>query len=197
MALCSYDEAFTIPTEKAAEISLRTMQILIHEMGICDTVDPLGGSYYVETLTNKLEEAIQQQMTEVDAQGGIVGAIASGEIQKTISRQAYEREKAIQQGDIPKVGVNCYRKEEETKTIKFHPYNEEDAKKQIDKLNKVKNERDSQRVKGCLEKIKKDAQDNINLMPSVIEAVNGYATVGEITRALKDVYGEYQEPIYF
>ncbi|GAF76755.1 unnamed protein product, partial [marine sediment metagenome] len=91
MALCSYDEAYTIPTEKAARISLRTMQILIEEMGLCDTVDPLAGSYYVETLTNQMEERIRGAMDELDAQGGIVPAIAEGRIQNAISRQAYER----------------------------------------------------------------------------------------------------------
>ncbi|MEE9168407.1 MAG: methylmalonyl-CoA mutase family protein [bacterium] len=197
MALCSYDEAYTIPTEKAAEISLRTMQILIHEMGICDTVDPLGGSYYLETLTNQMERAIIQKMDEVDARGGIVKAIASGEIQETISHQAYEREKAIQEGRTLKVGVNCYRKEEEAKTVEFHPYNEENSQKQIARLNAVKNERNFRTVQKCLEQIKKDTKENVNLMPSVIEAVKAYATVGEITKALKDVYGEYEEPIYF
>jgi len=197
MALCSYDEAFTIPTEKAAEISLRTMQILIHEMGICDTVDPLGGSYYIETLSNKMEDVIKREMAEVDAKGGIVKAISSGTIQEAISRQAYQRELAIQKGEIKKVGVNVYRKEEEAKTVEFHPYNEENAKKQIDRLQKVKNERNSSEVERYLDRIKQDAQDNLNLMPSVIEAVRAYATVGEITQTLKDVYGEYQEPIYF
>jgi methylmalonyl-CoA mutase N-terminal domain/subunit len=197
MALCSYDEAFTIPTEKAAEISLRTMQILIHEMGICDTVDPLGGSYYIETLSNQMEEAIVKCMEEIDAKGGIVKTIASGAVQEAISRQAYKRESAIQNGTIPKVGVNCFRKEEEEKTIEFHPYDEENASKQIDNLNKVKSERNSVDVEKCLAKVKTDADKNLNLMPSIIEAVKAYATVGEITQALKDVYGEYDEPIYF
>ena len=197
MALCSYDEAFTIPTEKAAEISLRTMQILIHEMGICDTVDPLGGSYYIETLTNQMESAIKKAMEEVNAKGGIVKAVASGEIQKTVSQQAYEREKAIQEGSIPKVGVNCFKKDEETKTVEFHPYNEDNARKQIARLNKIKKRRNSQKVEKCLERIKKDAKEKINLMPSVIEAVKAYSTVGEITKTLKDIYGEYKEPIYF
>ena len=197
MALCSYDEAFTIPTEKAAEISLRTMQILIHEMGICDTVDPLGGSYYIETLSNQMEDAISQQMKQIEQMGGIVGAIASGKIQESISRQAYAREMAIQKGEIPKVGVNIYRKEEEAKTVEFHPYDEENAKKQVDNLQRVRRERDSAEVERCLDRIKQDAHDNLNLMPSVIEAVKAYATVGEITQTLKDVYGEYQEPIYF
>jgi len=197
MALCSYDEAYTIPTEKAAEISLRTMQILIEEMGICDTVDPLSGSYFVETLTNQMEEAIKQKINDVDEKEGIVEAIASGKIQKTISLQAFEREKAIQEKKILKVGVNCYRKEEETRTVEFHPYNEGNAAKQVKKLKKIKKERDSKKVLSYLEKIKRDAKENINLMPSVIEAVKAYATVGEITKTLKDVYGEYKEPIYF
>ena len=197
MALCSYDEAYTIPTEKAAEISLRTMQILIEEMGICDTVDPLGGSYYVETLTNQMEEAIKQQINDIDEKEGIVEAIASGKIQKIISLQAFEKEKAIQDGKILKVGVNCYRKDEETRTVEFHPYNEGNAAKQVKKLKKIKKERDSKKVLNCLEKIKRDANENINLMPSVIEAVKAYATVGEITKTLKNVYGEYNEPIYF
>ena len=197
MALCSYDEAYTIPTEKAAEISLRTMQILIHEMGICDTVDPLGGSYYVETLSNHFEAAIVKEMAKVEAKGGIVKAIASGEIQKAISRQAYRRELAIQKGGIKKVGVNIFRKEEEAKTVEFHPYNEDNARRQIANLNMMKSQRDSADVQKCLNRIKDDAEKDMNLMPAVIEAVKAYATVGEITQALKEVYGEYQEPVYF
>ena len=96
MALCSYDEAYTIPSEKAARISLRTMQILIEEMGLCDTVDPLAGSYYVETLTNQMEERIRATMAEVDAEGGIVRAIAEGRIQSAVSRQAFEKLKKLE-----------------------------------------------------------------------------------------------------
>ena len=197
MALCSYDEAYTIPTEKAAEISLRTMQILIHEMGICDTVDPLGGSYYIETLTNQMEEAISRQMVEVDAAGGIVNAIAKGKIQESISRQAYQREAAIQRGETLKVGVNCFKKEEEVRTIEFHPYNEQNQAKQIERLSRAKSERDPVKVTACLEKIRQDAAQNLNLMPAIIAAVKEFATVGEITQTLKDIYGEYEEPIYF
>ena len=197
MALCSYDEAYTIPTEKAAEISLRTMQILIHEMGICDTVDPLGGSYYVETLSNQMEEVIVREMEKVDAEGGIVDGITRGDVQKRISRQAYERELAIQKGGLKKVGVNIYRKEEESRTVAFHPYSEENAVRQIERLRKIKAERDSSRVSRALERVRRDATSNLNLMPAVIEAVKAYATVGEITATLKEVYGEYQEPVYF
>ncbi|MDP8286120.1 MAG: methylmalonyl-CoA mutase family protein, partial [Candidatus Electryonea clarkiae] len=159
--------------------------------------DPLGGSYYIETLSNQLEDAIIKQMEEVDEDGGIVEAIASGKIQEKISRQAYKRESAIQQGDVPKVGVNIFRKEEETRTVEFHPYNKENARKQLENLDKVKTKRDSTEVEKCLAQIKTDAENNLNLMPSIIDAVKVYATVGEITQTLKDVYGEYQEPIYF
>ncbi len=197
MALCSYDEAYTIPTEKAAAISLRTMQILTHEMGICDTVDPLGGSYYVESLTNQMESLIRRQMEDVDARGGIVKLIASADIQKSISQQAYERQKAIREGRVPKVGVNCYREEEEPRTVQFHPYNEGNARKQIARLKATRESRDPVRVDSAVERVRKNAANNRNVMPSVIEAVKAYATVGEITRALKDVYGEYEEPIYF
>ncbi len=197
MALCSYDEAYTIPTEKAAEISLRTMQIMIHEMGICDTPDPLGGSYYIETLTNQLEDAIAQQMEEVDRNGGILQAIASGAMQEAVSKQAYLREKAIQTGEIKKVGVNIYRTEENARSVAFHTYNEDDARIQIERLKQVKASRDAAEVERCLLRIRQDAEADRNLMPAVIEAVKAYATVGEITQTLKDVYGEYQEPIYF
>ncbi|MBM2816708.1 MAG: heterodimeric methylmalonyl-CoA mutase, large subunit IaaH [Ignavibacteria bacterium] len=197
MALCSYDEAYTIPTEKAAEISLRTMQILLYEMGICDTVDPLGGSYYIETMTTEMEQAIIAQMKEVDAQGDIIKAIAAGKIQEAISKQAYIREKAIQDGHIKKVGLNCFKKEEEVRTVEFHPYNEENASNQIEKLIKIKSERDSAKVAKCLSQIKQDAKEGKNLMYAIVDAVEAYSTVGEITTALKSVYGEYQEKIYF
>lgn len=197
MALCSYDEAYTIPTEKSAEISLRTMQIMIHEMGICDTVDPLGGSYYVEALTDRFEKEIKEEMKKVDDWGGIVNAVATGKVQESVSHQAYEREKAIQEGNVPKVGVNMFTREEDPKPVDFHPYNEEAANKQIAKLKKIKEERNNELVREKLEAIRKAAKADENLMPSIIEAVKEYATVGEITQVLKDEYGEFEEPIFF
>ena len=197
MALCSYDEAYTIPTEKAAEISLRTMQILIHEMGICDTVDPLGGSYYVESLTDRFEKEIKEEMKKVDQWGGIINAVATGKIQESVSKQAYCREMGIQRGDVPKVGLNIYTREEEAKTVDFHPYNEEAAKKQIAKLQNIKKSRNNSNVIELLEKVRKDAENDKNLMPSIVAAVKEYATVGEIIQVLKEVYGEYKEPIFF
>ena len=197
MALCSYDEAYTIPTEKAAELSLRTMQILIHEMGLCDTVDPLGGSYYVEALTDRFEEEIKKTMEEVDKQGGIINAVATGKVQEAVSHQAYDREIAMQEGKIPKVGVNIFKREEDPKPVDFHPYNAEAANQQVDKLKKIKEKRDSEKVNHCLEKLRRNAEENVNLVPAIIEAVKEYATVGEVIQVLKDVYGEYDEPIFF
>lgn len=197
MALCSYDEAYTIPTEHSAEISLRTMQIMIHEMGICDTADPLGGSYYVESLTNQFEEAIKTEMKTVDKWDGIINAVATGKIQESVSKQAYARELGIQTGAVPKVGVNMYTKEEEAKDVEFHNYDPKTAETQIEKLKKIKAGRNNEQVIICLSRVKKDAQDNKNLMPSIIAAVKEYCTVGEIISALKEVYGEFKEPIFF
>ena len=197
MALCSYDEAYTIPTEHSAEISLRTMQIMIHEMGICDTVDPLGGSYYVESLTDRFEKEIKEEMKTVDNWEGIINAVATGKIQESVSKQAYEREMGIQTGNVEKVGVNIFTREEEKKDVQFHPYNQEAANKQIEKLRKIKDSRNNDNVAKCLASIKTDAENDRNLMPSIIAAVKEYSTIGEIVQVLKDVYGEFEEPIFF
>lgn len=197
MALCSYDEAYTIPTEHSAEISLRTMQIMIHEMGICDTVDPLGGSYYVEALTDRFEKEIKEEMKTVDQWGGIINAVATGKIQESVSKQAYEREMGMQTGKVDKVGVNIFTREEENKEVEFHPYNQEAADKQVEKLKRIKASRNNELVKQKLEAVKKDAEDDKNLMPSIIDAVKEYATVGEIVQVMKDMYGEFEEPIFF
>jgi methylmalonyl-CoA mutase N-terminal domain/subunit len=160
-------------------------------------VDPLGGSYYVEALTDRFETEIQEEMKTVDALGGIVEAVASGKIQEKVSHQAYDREKGIQTGDIPKVGVNIFQKDEDPKPVEFHPYNAEAADFQVEKLRKVRKKRNSEKVNRCLNLLRDDAQKSKNLMPIVIEAVKEYATVGEIIQVLKDVYGEYEEPIFF
>jgi len=197
MALCSYDEAYTIPTEYSARISLRTMQLLIEEMGLCDTVDPLAGSYYVETLTNQMRADMERIMAEVDERGGIVRLVAEGTIQSEVSAQAYEMRRAIEDGRFRKVGVNCCRTEEEERRVEFHPYKEEDARLQIDSLRQVRATRDGGRVDRTLAAVKADAEAGRNVMPAIVEAVKAYATVGEITRTLVGVYGRYQEPIRF
>jgi methylmalonyl-CoA mutase, N-terminal domain len=197
MALCSYDEAYTIPTEKSAEISLRTMQILIHEMGICDTVDPLGGSYYVEALTDRFEKEIVEEMKKVNNWGGIVNAVATGKVQESVSKHAYEREMGLQRGNVPKVGVNMFARKEDPKPVDFHPYNQKAADRQVEKLKAIKSSRNNDKVEEYLYTIRRDALADANLMPSIIAAVKEYATVGEIVAVMKEVYGEFEEPIFF
>jgi len=197
MALCSFDEAYTIPSERAARISLRTMQILIEEMGLADTVDPLGGSYYVESLTDEMEKQIKTVMAEVDSQGGIVRAIAEGHVQNAVSRQAYEHHRKLESGEIRKVGVNCYQVEEEQPDIEFHPTNEQECSKKIGRLQAIRAERDSTEVDEALSAVRDSASGRENVMPSVMRAVTAYATVGEITDCLIDVFGKYPEPIRF
>ncbi|MCL4758162.1 MAG: methylmalonyl-CoA mutase [Rhodocyclaceae bacterium] len=198
MALCSYDEAYTIPTEYSARISLRTMQLLIEEMGLTETVDPLGGSWYVETLTNQMRDKMVEIMKETDARGGIVQLIAEGAIQSQVSAQAYRMQRDIETGKFPKVGVNCYRNEtEEEHPVAFHPYKEEDAQVQVESLNDVRRTRDANAVAAALERVSTDARAGANVMPAIVAAVKAYASVGEITKELVKVFGRYREPIRF
>jgi methylmalonyl-CoA mutase N-terminal domain/subunit len=197
-ALCCFDEAYTIPSEYAQRISLRTLQLLMTEMGLADTVDPLGGSWYVETLTNQMRSRIEEIMRETDAQGGIKALIADGTIQAKVSAQAYRTQRAIESGEFPKVGVNCYRNENaEDVDVEMHPYDEADGKRQIASLNAIRRSRDAGRVAQTLAQLRGDAQAGRNVMPAIMDAVHAYATVGEITNELVAVYGRYQEPVKF
>ncbi len=198
MALCCYDEAYTIPTEYAQRISLRTMQLLIEEMGLADTVDPLGGAYYVETLTNQMRTKMEAVMAEVDAAGGIKRLVAEGAIQAKVSAQAYRMQRAIEAGEFRKVGVNCYRSEQdEAHEVEMHPYNEADTERQTRALESVRAKRDAARVQQTLAAVRGAAQAGDNVMPAVIDAVKAYASVGEITLELAVVYGRYREPVRF
>lgn len=198
MALCSYDEAYTIPTEYSARISLRTMQLLIEEMGLTETVDPLGGSFYVETLTNEMRAKMEEIMAQTDAEGGIVKLVSEGIVQSRVSAQAYQMQRNIESGEFRKVGVNCYRNEKEDEhPVEFHPYNEEDAKVQVDGLNRIRAKRDNKKVQAALAKVRHDAHGGRNVMPALMEAVKAYASVGEMTNELVAVYGRYREPVRF
>jgi len=197
MALCSYDEAYTIPSEKAAKLSLRTMQILMHETGLCDTVDPLAGSWFVESTTNQMEKRILEIMDELDKQGGIVKAVAEGRVQAAVNAQAYEMEKKIQSGEFKKVGVNCFEEEEKEREVEFHPYRENEAAKQRERLDRVRSRRDGDKVRQALEAVRTAAGGSENVMPSIMDAVETYASVGEVCGVLKDVFGNYREPVRF
>ncbi len=196
MALCSYDEAYTIPTEKAALISLRTMQILVEEMGVGDTVDPLAGSYYVEWLTDEMEKRIVAEMRRVDEEwGGIVKAVSEGIVQSEVAHQAYLYEKGVQEGTIRKVGVNIYRMEEEAREVELHPYRPEAAEESIRRTAEVKAARDARAVEESLRRVREAAASGQNLMPALMDAVRAYATLGEITAVLKEVFGVFREPV--
>jgi methylmalonyl-CoA mutase N-terminal domain/subunit len=197
MALCCYDEAYTIPSEYAQRIALRTMQLLVEEMGLCDTVDPLAGSWYVETLTNQMRHSMEEIIAGVDARGGIARLVAEGAIQAEVSAQAYATQKKLESGEIRKVGVNCYQMEEEAREPESHPYDEAAAQAQVAGLNRIRAERDQRAVETALQRVGADARSGANVMPAIMEAVRAYASVGEITGRLVDVFGRFREPIRF
>ncbi|RLC67252.1 MAG: methylmalonyl-CoA mutase [Chloroflexi bacterium] len=192
LATCSYDEAMALPTEESVQVSLRTQQIIAHESGVADTVDPLGGSYYVEWLTDKIEEGIHEYIARIDEMGGAPAAIQQGYIQREIRKSAYDHQKAVDSGEQVVVGVNSYVTEEEP-DIELLAIDENVADRQIARLRNLRETRDGESVRSTLERIRQVAGSDENLMPAFIEAVRAYATVGEITDALRDVFGEYQE----
>ena len=190
---CSYDEALALPSEEAVQLSLRTQQVIAHESGVTDTVDPLGGSYYVEWLTNHIEEGIQKYIDTIDEMGGAVEAVKAGYIQKEIMRSAYDFQKAVDSGEQVVVGVNKFTSKEESELDLFE-LPEEVEKKQVERLNRLRRDRDNEKVSQLLDKVRQVARSDENIMPVLIETVKAYATVGEISDALRDVFGEYREP---
>ena len=195
-ALCSFDEAYTIPTERAALLSLRTFQILMDEIGLRDTVDPLGGSYFIETLTREMEEKILEEMEKIEKMGGMVEAVASGYVQREVARQAYEFEKKLQEGKVTKVGVNKYTEGADME-VELHEYNEEWAQLQIERLQDLKKTRDNKAVKESLKALEKAAKGQENVMPYLLDCCKCYATVGEMANVFRDVFGEFREPSIF
>ncbi len=195
-ALCSFDEAFTIPTPRAALLSLRTLEILMEEVGLRDTVDPLAGSYFVESITKQMEAKILEEMQRIQEMGGMVRAVAAGAIQREVSRQAYEFEKGLQNREIIKVGVNKYT-EGEHPEVELHEYDEGWAKKQIKSLKALRKERNNREVVGTLKALKKSAATGKNVMPGLVACCKAYATVGEMTGVFMDVFGVWEEPSIF
>jgi len=195
-ALCSFDEAFTIPTERAALLSLRTFQILMDEIGLRDTVDPLAGSYFLETLTKEMEEKILEEMEKVEKIGGMIEAVSSGYVQREVARQAYEFEKNLQEGKVTKVGVNKYTEGVDME-VELHEHNEQWAGLQIERLKKIKRTRDGKAVGASLKALEKAAKEQKNIMPFLVECCKSYASVGEMANVFRDVFGEYAEPSIF
>jgi len=185
-----YDEAISLPTEAAAKIALRTQQIIAFETGVTDTVDPLAGSYFIEELTNELEKAAQDYIDKIDAMGGSVKAIEQDYMQQEIAASAYQYQNEIENGERVLVGVNRFTGEQETPV---NPFRVDDfiRKQQISKLSLLKNNRNSQSVSRSLQQLGQAAKDDENLMPYILNAVESYATLGEIADELRKVFGEY------
>jgi len=193
----SLDETLALPTEKAARIALRTQQILAHESGVINTVDPLAGSFYIEELTNRMEQGCFDYIEKIDRFGGMVEAIEAGFPQREIWDAAYQYQRSIDSNEKLVVGVNAFRLEEE------EPYDalyidESVTAEQLGRLNEVRATRDARRVEETLQALRNAAADaGANTMPFILDAARAYATVGEISDALRDVFGTYQEPALF
>lgn len=186
-----YDEALSLPTEAAAKIALRTQQVIAFESGVTDTVDPLAGSYFVENLTNEIENLAWAYIDKIDAMGGSVIAIESGYMQEEIAAAAFQYQQEIEDGSRVSVGVNKFTQEEET-LIELLNVDDSIRTLQIEKLILLKKERDAQLVAQSLEKLSKATHTNDNLMPIIIEAVEHYATLGEVADVLRKSFGEYR-----
>jgi len=194
----SYDEALSLPTEEAVKVALRTQQILAYESGVADTVDPLGGSYVIEQLTNELEEHIAKELKVIDDMGGAVAAIESGYMQKRIAESAYEYYRGVANGEKVIVGVNKFADSEEDQSFRVLRVDPKIREEQIASIKAVKSKRDNVKVEKSLEELgKAAATENVNLMPLIIDAVRNRCTLGEIMDTLRDVFGEYRPPVVF
>lgn len=191
---CSYDEALALPSEEAVRTSLKTQQILAHESGVTNTVDPLAGSYSVESMTDGLEEEARKYIEKIDELGGVTKAIERGYIQREIQNAAYRYQREIEDGETLIVGVNKFIEGEEEIDIELHKADPEVAKTQIRRLEKIKKDRNGSAVDDALEELRTVAEEGDNVMPPIIDAIKEYATIGEICDVLREIYGEYEEP---
>jgi methylmalonyl-CoA mutase N-terminal domain/subunit len=192
----SMDEVLALPTERAAQIALRTQQVLAHETGVTNTIDPLGGSYFIEQLTNEMERGAQGYFDQIDEQGGVLRCIENGFFQREIADAAFEFERKLEANERIIVGVNAYKDGEggEVPTLRIGPDTEQG---QVRRVKAVRARRDNTSVASRLEELKTAARGTENLMPHLLDCVKAYATEGEIMAALKEVFGVYREPILF
>jgi methylmalonyl-CoA mutase, N-terminal domain len=188
------DEALALPTENAALLALRTQQILAHETGVANTVDPVAGSYAIEKLTDEIEAAAEQYIAKIDAIGGMLRAIEAGYVQQEIQKSAYEYQQAVERGEQVVVGVNRFQADEERSipTMRIDP---EIERAQVGRLHALRARRDSEKTRAALQEIERRANGSENLMPAILTAVENFATVGEISDALRRAFGEYQESV--
>jgi methylmalonyl-CoA mutase N-terminal domain/subunit len=189
----SMDETLALPTENSVRIALRTQQIIAFESGVANTIDPLGGSYFLESLTNELEAQCMEFFTRIDALGGMIPAIERGYPQHEIQEASYIFQQALERREKIIVGVNEFAVEEAA-PIDVLLIDDEIARRQADRLRNLRAERDSDRVSKALSCLKRDAEGSDNLIPSILECVRAYATLGEMCDVLRLVFGEYREP---
>ncbi|SDZ77245.1 methylmalonyl-CoA mutase, N-terminal domain [Haloplanus vescus] len=185
------DEALALPTEQSVRTALRTQQILAHESGAADTIDPLAGSYYVESLTDELEAEAFDLLDEIDQRGGMLDAVKSQWVQGQIQDVAFDRQQEIEEGERVIVGVNEYQVDEDPE-VDLEEVTEEDERRQVERLETVREERDDEAVEAALATLRETAQGDDNLLPPIVDAVKAYATVGEISNVLRDEFGEYR-----
>ena len=192
----SMDEALALPSEKAVRIALRTQQIIAEESGVTDTVDPLGGSYYIEWLTDKMEEETYQYFDKVERLGGVIPAIETGFFQREIAESAYRYQKEIDANERTFVGVNRYQLDEDL-SIPLLKMDEKGEQRQIKRLNNLRRKRNQSKVDTNLQKLRKAAEGDGNLMPLILDCIHSYATLGETCDVLREVFGEYKEPAIY
>lgn len=193
MACCAYDEAIALPTEESATLALRTQQLLAYESGVTDTIDPLAGSYYIETLTDKIEKEAYDYIDKIDRMGGAVAAIEQGYMQQEMATHAYEYQHEVELGKRTVIGVNKFNDSKKLAEQDVLTADLSVGERQIARLEKMKAARDNEAVKAALEKLREAARGTENLMPYLIDAVKTYATLGEICGVLREEFGEYKQ----
>jgi methylmalonyl-CoA mutase N-terminal domain/subunit len=197
MFTAAWDEPFALPSEESATLALRTQQILAYETGVAKVADPLGGSYFVEALTDATEAKIVEIMDDLEKHGGMVRSIEDGYLQGLIADEAFKIHKEVESGERPVVGVNKFVTDEPSPDIDTYELNAEGRDLQLKRLAKIKAERDSVAVKETLAALSRSAEGTDNLMPRLIDCANAYCSVGELVTALKAVWGEFQQPVVF
>jgi methylmalonyl-CoA mutase, N-terminal domain len=190
----SYDEALALPTEQAARTALRTQQIIAYESGAPQTIDPLAGSYYVETLTNEIEKRAAQYLARIEVLGGMLKAIERGFVQQEIQNAAYEYQRQVDNQEAIVVGVNRFEVEQE-RPIPIQRIDAELESKQVERVRALRARRDAGAWKAALARVEDAARSGANLMPRIIAAVEASATVGEVADAMRRVFGEYKESV--
>lgn len=193
MACCAYDEAIALPTEESATLALRTQQLLAYESGVTDTIDPLAGSYYIETLTDKIEKEAYDYIDKIERMGGAVAAIEQGYMQQEMAAHAYEYQHEVELGKRTVIGVNKFNDSKKLAEQDVLTADLSVGERQIARLEKMKAARNNEAVKAALEKLREAAKGTENLMPYLIDAVKTYATLGEICGVLREEFGEYKQ----